>query len=323
MKQGIGFKFPIFASPKAMKALLRTIICLLFLSGTAFGQAWKYYRHEVRIGIGASNFLGELGGANAIGTNGVKDLEFSLTRPTGEIIYAYKLIPNLKLRSHLLFGRLKGDDALTQERYRNNRNLSFRSPIVELAVGMEFYPFKEKTTHMYRMRGAKGSNIKMMSPYFFGGVAAFWFNPKAQYPVDGKYYALYALNTEGQGLPGGPADYKRLGFCLPVGAGIKYALNKHISIGFEISGRITFTDYIDDVSTVYYDNTAILNANGAVAAYFADPSLHDPQTIALSGGDPTRPGLQRGDDLDNDSYLFAIFSINYRFLKGRFVLPKF
>lgn len=306
-----------------MRISFAAFVLFLLLSVKGSTQSWKYFRHEMRLGIGASNFLGELGGANTIGTNGVKDLEFSLTRPTGVFVYTYKVNPYVKLRTHLLYGRLKGDDRLTNEPYRNNRNLSFRSPLVESGLMVELYPFKEKTQHMYRMRGAKGSNFKLMSPYIFTGIGAFWFNPKALYPLDGKYYALHNLNTEGQGLPNGPADYKRIALCLPLGIGINYALNKHISIGFEFSGRMTFTDYIDDVSGVYYDNNAILNSEGAVAAYFADPSLHDPELIAKNGVDPTNAGYQRGDLTDNDSYLFAIFSINYRFLKGRFVLPKF
>jgi len=306
--------------------ILKRLLAILILLSTSFigkGQSWKFYRHEVRIGVGASNFLGELGGANAIGTNGIKDLEFSMTRPSVEIDYAYKIIPTLKAKSHLLYGRLKGDDALTTEPFRNNRNLSFRSPIVEFGLQLEVYPFGEKIGHMYRLRGAKGKNWSYYSPYITGGVAAFYFNPRAKYPVDGKYYSLQQLGTEGQNQPGGPAKYKRLGICLPIGIGLNYAMNKHISIGFQVSGRLTFTDYIDDVSGVYFDNATILANQGAVAAYFADPSKHDPTLLSYSGGDPTRPGYQRGDRSDNDSYMFAIFSINYRFLKGKFVLPKF
>ena len=41
-------------------------------------------------GIGAANFLGELGGANQIGTHFVKDFEFSMTRPSAAIAYRYK-----------------------------------------------------------------------------------------------------------------------------------------------------------------------------------------------------------------------------------------
>lgn len=44
-------------------------------------------------------------------------------------------------------------------------------------------------------------------------------------------------------------------------------------------------------------------------------------TIDRGNGEHTY--LQRGDSSDNDAYLFAIFSVHYRFLKGRRFIPKF
>lgn len=328
-RQLIGFSqlIPKFAPTTCMKRIivfLVIIICALPFSQNGYTQAWRYYRHEVRLGFGASNFLGELGGANNIGTNRMKDLEFAMTRPAVDVMYAYKINPSFKARTHLLYGRLNGDDALTEERFRNNRNLSFRSPVVELAFMVEYYPLTEKLGHLYALRGVKAKKkLKYLAPYITTGIAGFWFNPRAKYPVDGKYYSLHKLGTEGQGLPGGAPSYKRVSLCIPSGIGVNYMMNKYLSIGFEIGGRLTFTDYIDDVSTVYYNNAAIQSARGDVAAYFADPSKQDAHLIADAGGNPTRPGLQRGDKSDNDSYMFAIFRVNYRFLKGRFVLPKF
>ena len=63
------------------------LVFLLILLLPSFSEAqrirarWKAYRFEWSGGIGASNFLGELGGANQVGTNGFKDLEFKATRP--------------------------------------------------------------------------------------------------------------------------------------------------------------------------------------------------------------------------------------------------
>jgi hypothetical protein len=275
-------------------------------------------------GMGASNFMGELGGANRTGTNGLRDFEFSMTRPTFTGGYSYMANQNLKLKGFALYGRLKGDDQLTQERYRNNRNLHFRSPVIELGGAVEYYPFKEKFIHPYRMRGTKKGNMRFFSPYLSVGVGGMWFNPKAQY-TDGKWYALKPLATEGQGLPGGPKPYSRLQIFIPVGLGVKYALNEQWSIGFELSRRFVFTDYLDDVSNVYYDNAAIAASNGPIAAYFADPSLGiipdiEDGSIVLS---VTGTGQQRGDVEDKDTYMFAIFSVHYRLLKGRLNLPKF
>ena len=305
--------------------MLRSLLLLtsVLFSFASIGQTWKFYRHEVAFMVGASNFLGELGGANQEGTNGIKDLEFSMTRPSLGLSYSYKLSPYSKLRTSFIYGNLKGDDALTQERFRNHRNLHFRTNLFEFTAMLEVYPFTEKIGHLYRMRGTRGKKGSQLSPYFTGGIGVFYFNPKAQDPASGKWTALQPLGTEGQGLPGGPQPYQRVTICLPMGVGLRYAIDKEWSIGFEMTGRMTFTDYIDDVSTVYYDNSVISDTRGATAAYFADPSS-GPFTYADGYvASTTQPGMQRGDPTDNDSYLFAIFSIHYRFLKGRIHMPKF
>jgi hypothetical protein len=295
-------------------------IILLLAASTSYAQNWRFFRHEIQAGIGASAFLGELGGANKVGTNFLNDLEFNLTRPNFKVGYSYMFNPYIKATGHFLYGRLRGDDALTQEPFRNNRNLHFRSPVLELGGSVEYYPFQEKFSHPYRIKGARSSNTNFLSPYVTLGIGGLWFNPKAQY-TDGKWYALRPLGTEGQGLAGGPKKYSPVQIFIPVGIGLKYSLSKQWSIGLELSRRFVFTDYLDDVSTFYYDEAAIASANGAMAAYFADPSL-DPNFGPGDGIFTTATGQQRGDAEDNDSYMFAIFSVHYRFLQGRGNLPK-
>ena len=50
---------------------------------------WKTHRGEYMLGLGISNFLGELGGRNQIGSPFVWDLEFKLTKPAGSLGYRY------------------------------------------------------------------------------------------------------------------------------------------------------------------------------------------------------------------------------------------
>lgn len=295
------------------KSLPIFILSFLLLPIVSYSQSWKYYRQEIHVGIGASNFLGELGGANQIGTNRLRDLEFSLTRPTINVGYRYMINPYFKVGGDLLYGRLNGDDQLTKEPFRNNRNLHFRSPIVEFAAFFEYYPFTEKTGHMYRMKGVGGNKEHYFSPYISVGVGGFWFNPRALYPVDNKWHNLYSLQTEN-------VAYKRVSICIPMGIGVKYSLSRELSIGFEMSGRKTFTDYIDDVSTVYVDQSS----EDAMTIYLSNPTTN--QIPPLIDGNiiisPTGVGQQRGDSSDKDAYLFAIFSVNYRFLQHRRHLPK-
>jgi hypothetical protein len=87
-------------------------------------------------------------------------------------------------------------------------------------------------------------------------------------------------------------------------------------IGLEYGIRKTFTDYIDDASKTYYDNSTLAIENGALSALMADKSTKDFPYI-------TAAGEQRGDPRDKDSYMFAIISINYKLRTGRSSFPMF
>lgn len=298
-------------------------ICLLslFISQDIKAQQWKRYRKEVHFGLGANYFLGELGGANQIGTNFVRDLEISTTRPTLTAGYRYNVSAYSKVRGSLFFGTLKGDDNLTQEPFRNNRNLHFRSRIIELSGIYEYYFNQESSGHRYNIKGAKGMRAKGLTYYAFGGIGLIYFNPKAQY--NGNWIALQPLGTEGQGLPGGGRKYSRVTVVIPYGLGLRYAVNRDWRIGLEVGMRKTFTDYLDDVSGNYYDNKVLLQERGVVAATLADPSKgmfastqYDPKTGR------TREGLQRGDPKDKDAYGFVTITASYR-LKKRGSRAKF
>src|SRR4051812_34439285 len=55
-----------------------------------FSTGRKKPRKEWILGFGAANFLGELGGANQVGTFFVRDLEFSQTRTSAAFGMRYK-----------------------------------------------------------------------------------------------------------------------------------------------------------------------------------------------------------------------------------------
>ena len=263
-------------------------------------------------GFGACNFLGELGGANQIGTNGIKDLEFSMTRPSAQVGFRYKFKKRWAVKGGIYWQLVKGADRLTKEPFRQNRNLSFRSNIFELSGQAEFFFTKQQVGRRYKIKNAKGMKNFNLNGYIFLGFGGFFFNPKAQY--NDKWIALQPLGTEGQGLLGGTKKYSRVSFCVPYGVGFKNALNDEWTIGLEVGMRKTFTDYIDDVSTVYYDNNILLEKRGKMAAELADPSFFSAPGGDVYGVHQTGPNQQRGDKKDLDSYMF----IN---LTGSYVIP--
>jgi hypothetical protein len=299
------------------KTIILSLILIVFADYLAEAQRgstrWKRMRYELVYGLGGSNFLGELGGANKIGTDFVRDLEFSLTRPMGMVGMRYKIRENISTLVGFRYGYVKGDDAKTDQIHRNNRNLHFRSSIFEFSGQIEYSIVRERIGHRYNLRRVRGIKGFRTNTYLFVGVGGFYFNPKAKY--GNEWIALRPLSTEGQGLIPTRKPYSRVQVCVPFGFGFKYGLNRLWSIGLEYGVRKTFTDYIDDVSTSYYDNNAIYQANGPEAAYLADPSSGPPTW--------TMGGQQRGDSTDKDTYMFATISLTYKLRTDRNGLPKF
>lgn len=273
------------------------------------GNFWKQTRNEFTFGLGASNFLGELGGKDAIGRDmSPKDLEISETKYVLNAGWRYFVQKNMCVKTSLYYGMVSGDDKLTKEPFRNGRNLSFKSPIYEFSAIYEYHIVAEKQGRLYKVRGTKGGLSFLVGVYPFLGIGAFYYSPKGFY--NGKWVNLQPLSTEGQGIKEGTKPYSRISYCIPMGIGFRYSLNQQSGLGLELGFRKTFTDYIDDVSTVYYDKEEIRKAKGDIAADLSDRSLPD----SPAG---SRPGDQRGDESEKDSYMFGVLSFNYKISKKR------
>lgn len=301
------------------------LVFLLVIPLFANAQRNRQYRWEVGVDLGASNFLGDLGGANQIGTHFIKDLEISLTRPALGIHGRYRANRYVGYRADFMYGKIGGNDALTLERYRHNRNLNFKSNIFEFSAVVEFYISKERPGHIYNYKKLKGWRHIDAQEYGFIGIGGFYFNPKSLYL--GQWYELRPLHTEGMGLKPDTKQYSLFSVCIPMGLGFKYAVNRRWNIGLEYGLRLTFTDYIDDVSTVYVD-PALLSANmdpatAALATHFANPSVHEITAADNGGVDPTNINLQRGDSVHNDAYMFMCLTVNYKIGKFRKTHSKF
>jgi hypothetical protein len=282
---------------------------------------WKYHRHHIEFGVGTTNFLGDLGGKDGIGTNDLKDLEWTEFHLAGLLGYRYTFAKWLYGRFDFSYSRLAGDDRLTQETFRNNRNLHFRSNVFEINLMPEIQVrFGGKKGHQYQLNRAnsKKSPWRIRGTYFsvFGGLGLMHHNPKAR--LGNTWYELHPLRTEGQGLPGGPAEYRLWRLNVPVGANFMMRLQRQWLFGFEVTYRFTFTDYLDDVSTNYYNPYDLaLYQQGSdladIAAYLSNPALG-----LTSGGLPdiaTAPGQQRGDPRDNDAYFYVMFKVDYMLMQ--------
>ncbi len=298
------------------------LLFLFFYVGGFFGVSmaqnfarpndWKKIRKEVFVQMGASGFLGDLGGLDKVGTDySPVDYDFQITRTAMGIGYKYKLQKWLNLVSTFNWLILKGDDKFTKEPFRHERNLNFKSNIFELAARIEFAYFANRVTSRYSIKKTFRRRMKGIQTEWVGfiGIGGFYYNPKGQ-DKSGAWIPLRPLHTEGQGLPGGPKQYSNFSIAIPMGIGMNMYIKRQWTVGFEINWRKTFTDYIDDVSTVYYDPGKLAAAYGPKSAEMADKSLGN--IPGFSKPDGAGNPAQRGDSKQKDSY----FSIQ---LKGGYV----
>jgi hypothetical protein len=171
--------------------------------------------------------------------------------------------------------------------FNKNRNLSFSSPINEGAIIFEYN---------YSKYGPFILDKKFTS-YFYAGLGGFTFNPQAT--LKGKVYDLRDFQTEGQA-------YSRFSMAVPFGMGIKWMLSNRFALEGQFGFRKTFTDYLDDVSTVYPDVQARLNDGGLIGATLTDRS------IETYGTPQYAKGYKRGNSNHNDWYMSATISIAMR-----------
>lgn len=311
-----------------MKYSFITIILILFFILDAFPQrqAWQRDRHYLAFGLGASGFMGDLGGADRIGTQGLRDFDFAAVRPSLMFGYRYFLLSDLAFSAHLTFTYVAGDDKNTNELHRNNRNINFRSPIIEFAPKLQYYfiSYNRLGAQYRRATGARVRRNLEFSAYVFTGVAGFYFNPQGYFDAENYFgsiatddlpsngwYNLRPLFTEGQGYFPTREKYSSVSVAIPFGIGALMHINRDMSVGFEFGFRKTFTDYIDDVSRTYVDPSIYQDIFSepfqiALAEYFANP------TINTLDANTTAPGQQRGNPYNTDAYMFTMFTFYYR-----------
>lgn len=275
---------------------------------------------SVSFGVGTSTYFGEL---NAY-SKPLKSL-FTLPRWNVGLGYTRQFTPNFAARATFTWARIVGDDYTfsksNPEKYALQyiRNLHFRNDLKEFAV-----------TGIYNFiaDGRNSNDRARFTPYIFGGLALVAHSPETM-PGDSlrdayrlsKWVKLQPLHTEGQGQPGYQKPYSLVTLAIPVGIGARYMLNENFNVGVEIGYRMTFTDYLDDVSGTY----ANVDALQGVSAPLADrrnqsvaPRVNADRTVALQQLRQTNPELftteARGggnNTYPKDGYLLTTFSIQY------------
>ena len=276
---------------------MRKIKIFLYITGVLFLNSFTIknvnaQKYDLGVYLGKSGYIGDL-----------KDGPIPNFSYNGGGFYGkINFNPYVGLKGGLYFAKVGAADSLSNDSWQKQRNLSFESNITELNLNLEFNFFKF----------IPGNKYHSFSPFFYMGIAVFKFNPYTTYK--GQDYFLSTLSTEGQDIVGGPKPYKTVSLAIPIGGGIKWNFSGQSSIAFEISGRTSFSDYLDDVSGNYFDNAKIEKRKGEVAAILADRSVE-------LGALPKAAGHQRGNKTFTDFYLYTGFTYIYTFKQSN--CPQF
>ncbi|MEZ4922734.1 MAG: DUF6089 family protein [Crocinitomicaceae bacterium] len=262
-----------------MRLLL--VILLAFASlGNANAQAFRA-RFELGVMGGGGYYIGDL--------NPTKHFVYS--KPAFGAIFRYNLSTRASLRLTGTYGNVWADDAKANDQVQVNRNLNFRSKILEVAFGVEIDLFK------YRINDMKYP----ISPYFFYELAYFRMNPMTSH--NGSDIELRTLGTEGQGTSLSDKNpYNLNQVSMPIGIGVKFNLKKRLAMSIEYGIRKTFTDFLDDVSGNYVDSDILSAENGPLAAELANPSIDG----------VNRTGYNRGNSNTKDWYAFYGIMLTFK-----------
>jgi len=253
-----------------MRKLL-VVITLVLLAEVSFAQSFYAIRKDrsmiLVVGTGTSTYLGELNNPG----------DYLDAKPSLSFGLQYYLTPRISARVEGIWFALEGSDAKAGGDGRVNRNLSFKSNNFEFSATGMVNLFSNGNRYYRR---------PSYNFYGFAGIGVTYFNPTAEY--QGTKYVLQPLQTEG-------VSYSRVTPAIPMGLGVRFRMGPNLNIAIEGGYRKLFTDYLDDVSTVY------------PSSYISPES----ELLSIRGATYAVPGYQRGNPDDNDAYILFNAKFEY------------
>ena len=268
--------------------MVRKIRFLLILSFLAFiGQANAQFDDpktlEVGPHAGLSYYMGDLN----------PTLPFAMSQLEYGGVVRFNYNNRWTFRADYSYVTVKADDEIIK--WRPERDLNFTSKIHDLSFVAEFN-FMEYYT---------GNPKRNVSPYIFGGLSVFYytaFTTIADSLIDLSDHLTEPAPAEPKWYDNAFGKTSPIGISIPFGMGVKLALSKHMAATVEWRMQKTFTDYLDDVGTVY-------------------PARSQRPTVTVGGvtydlSDPTgnfEEDQQRGNSVFNDWFGMARVSLTWKF----------
>ena len=260
------------------------IIATILFSFTIKGQQFKP-NTEIGLLLGTSYYLGDL-----------NTTHFNQPSVAAGLIIRRNIDKRFVYKAEAMYLNLRSDDNnpfnIRESIDTTIKGLHFRSPVYELSAQLEFnfLPYQP------------GNPLYTWTPFIYTGASLFYYNPEAE-NKNGQWVSLQELGTEGQGTTAFPErdKYSLIQFAIPMGAGIKLAINESFNIILEYGVRKTFTDYLDDVSTTFVGGNSVYPIEMSPEAQ----EMSDPIGVHLKDD-------QRGDPEKNDWYSFAGVTLSFK-----------
>jgi Domain of unknown function (DUF6089) len=229
------------------------IILILFsfilLKSSAFSQ-----RVSAGIFTGVSNYQGDV-------------VKYHLITRESNFAYGgfarYNLTQRFSIRGNVYHGTLSGSDANFED--RQNRGFSFKTNILEGGINLE-YDLLSRGRY-----NRKNQYVPLRTPYFCIGIGAVAYNSDVQgLPIDAPELIL----QKNKGTV--------FNFMVPFGAGYKFDLDEHFTMGIEFASHIPFTDYLDGVSeSAKANNNDWYVFGGVTFAYWFNVKKKRPEFIGV------------------------------------------
>jgi hypothetical protein len=226
-----------------MKRILVAAILLFFVYQLSHSQeVWKRKRYEFITGIGTSHFFGDIGGYSQ-GENvlGLKDIIIYQTRFNVSAGLRYKILPSVSARLSLSYAMFHATD---QTGSNEDRGLESNTSAFETSLMGEYYFIRNIKDNSYLYNKRRRSNfrkaIESIDLYAFTGIGGLAFGVKGN----------DALVEQGMTDGGFTA-------VIPVGIGVNFSNNPDYSLGVELGGRYSFSDYLDGYSPQYSNSNDV------------------------------------------------------------------
>ena len=255
------------------RLFLLGILPEFLLSSLVSAQRSEIWREKpgtwlLNTGLGVTRYVGDL--------NERTDLAHLRLGTAINVAAAYRYSPQLTFRAEAQVYYIRGTQQDTHLAYNN---LSFHSINPDIWAGLQWDFWRADNRN------------HVIIPYGLAGIGLTYLTPKTSYK--GQSVSLAPLHTEG-------VAYSRLPVIVRYGLGVPLTATERFKLHLEGTYTHVFSDYVDDVSTVYPDRSGM-----------------EPLAAALSDrrselGEPLNPiGAKRGNAGRRDGYFILSARLVY------------